>query len=87
VAVEVGLRFGRVMWEIVDFVGPEAWGMRLGEGGGSIFAHSAFCAGVTEFEELLAGVEDGKGVVLDCWFETASLRRGWRADPDDDVDD
>lgn len=61
--------------------------MRLGEGGGSIFAHSAFCAGVTKFEELLAEVVDEKEGVLDCWFKTASLRSGWRADPDDDDDD
>ena len=52
----------------------------MGEGGGSIFAHSAFCAGVTEFEELLPEV-------LVCWFETASLRRGWRADADNDEED
>jgi len=56
----------------------------LGEGGGSIFAHSAFCAGVTEFEELLVEVVDGKEGLLECWFETASLRRGWRADADED---
>lgn len=73
-AVEVGERLGSVIWEI-GFVGPEAWGRRFGEGGGSILAHSAFWAGVGA-DEAPAEVVGG-GCWLD-WLETASLRRGCR---------
>ena len=65
VAVEVGERLGKVTSDMPPgFVGPEACGMRFGEGGGSIFAHSAFWAAVPveeaveeEEEELVVIVE------------------------------
>lgn len=88
VAVEVGERLGRVTNDIPPgFVGPEACGMRFGEGGGSILAHSAFWAAVPvvaveaeEEEELVVIVGNGvEGFCwFDCWFDTASFNSGCR---------
>ena len=93
VAVEVGERLGRVTRDMPPgFVGPEACGMRFGEGGGSILAHSAFWAVVLvdetveevveEEEELLVVVIAEKDVEafcwFDCWFDTASFSSGCR---------
>ena len=85
--IDVGDRFGNVTRDTpFGFPAPTF----DSDGGGIIFAHSSFCAVVapttTVTEAVLVTVVDDADETLvivgdaaaaaDCWFATASLRRG-----------